>query len=227
MRRLATARRILIELGVTMELAEIDLTTAAVDLDRGRWDRVLVAASSGEARAAANGWLALVPLGPLLRGRAHLGAGRLRDARRELGRARRLAAALDAIGLVATAEAALAQVAALERVSAPRPSVGTPEATTAVGGQVGATSAEIGPLTGREPRAIDHETGGILALHGGDPAAAAVSFGRAVRAWDELGLTVWQARAERLRAEALRLTRRRAAAMASEQRAAAILVAIE
>ncbi|MFI5293200.1 MAG: hypothetical protein ACHQ02_10060, partial [Candidatus Limnocylindrales bacterium] len=137
------------------------------------------------------------------------------------------AASLDAVGLVATAEAALAQVAALERPSSPRPSVDARRATTVVMGQDGATSAAIGPLTGREPRAIDHETSGIIALRGGDPAAAAVSFGRAVRAWDELGLTVWQARAERLRADALRLTRRRAAAMASEQRAAAILVALE
>ncbi len=227
MRRLATGRRILVELGVTMELAEIDLTTAAVHLDRGRWDRVFAAAASGEARAAANGWRALVPLGPLLRGRAHLGAGRLGEARRELRRARRLAASLGAIGLVATADAALAQVAALERGASPRHSVGTRRAMTTVDSLDRATSAIVGPLTGREPRAIDHETSGIVALHGGDPAAAAVSFGRAVRAWDELGLTVWQARAERLRAEALRLTRRRAAAMASEQRAAAILVAIE
>ena len=173
-----------------------------------------MAAASGEARAVANGWRALVPLGPLLRGRAHLGAGRLPDARPRARRASRLAGPLHAIGLVATAEAALAQVAALERLSA-RTLGRRLEATTAVVGH-GATSAVIGPLTGREPRAIDHETSGILALHGGDPAAAAVSFGRAVRAWDELGLTVWQARAECMRAEALRPTRRRAAAMASD-----------
>ena len=50
MRRLATARRILIRAGVTMELAEIDLTTAAVHLaSRSTGTALLEAAASGEA----------------------------------------------------------------------------------------------------------------------------------------------------------------------------------
>lgn len=211
-RRLATARRILVELGVTMELAEIDMTTAAVQLDRGAWDRVLSSSAAGEERAIANGWQVLVPHGPLLRGRAHLAAGRLRDARRELGRARRLAGPLQAIGQLATSEAALAQVAVLEGGS---PRTRGAERTT-----------EAGLLTGREARAIEAETKGILAMHAGDPSRGATWFERAVLAWADQGLTVWQARAECMRAEAHDAAGRPASGRASRRRAAGILAAL-
>jgi class 3 adenylate cyclase/tetratricopeptide (TPR) repeat protein len=230
-RRTATARRILVELGVTMELAEVDMTTAAVQLDRGAWDDVLTVSASGEARAVTNGWRVLVPLGPLLRGRAYLGAGRLREARRELLRARRLAGPLQAVGLIATAEAALGQVAALAgATSAPEEPGRTPRrpGTMSTDRQTPARERpEVGPLTRREARAIEAETSGILALQAGEPASAAASFGRAVRAWHEQGLTIWQARAEGFRADALEAAGRRASARASRQRAEAILVALE
>jgi tetratricopeptide (TPR) repeat protein len=236
--RTAAARRILVELGVTMELAEVDLTRAAVLLDRGLWDGVMTAAASGEARAATNGWRVLVPLGPLLRGRAHLAAGRLTEARRELVRARRLAGPLQAIGLIATAEAALEQVAVLAGEKRTPPPMGrTPRVratpatdrgrTTSEAEMAAARWPELGPLGRREARAIEAESSGILALRANEPAAAAAWFGRAVRTWDEQGLTVWQARAEGLRADALEAAGRRASARASRQRADAILVALQ
>ena len=237
-RRTSTARRILVELGVTMELAEVDMTQAGVLLDRGDWEGVLTASASGEARAATNGWRVLVPLGPLLRGRAHLGAGRLPDARRELLRARRLAVPLQAVGLIATAEAALEQVAALEQMAAlagRTPVVPTEPGRRRPGAEAGATEPlapaprrpDGAPLARREARAIEAETIGILALRADDAASAAAWFGRAVRAWDEQGLTVWQARAEGLRADALEAAGRHASARASRQRADAILAALE
>ena len=141
---------------------------------------------------------------------------------------------LHAVGLILTAEAALAQVDALE-APAHRLFQGAQSAT--IGGQAlqpldarassGSGSTPVGVLAGREARAIEHETNAFRALRAGDPGAAATWFGRAVRAWNEQGLTVWQARAEGLRADALETTGRRAAARASRDRAAGILAAIE
>ncbi len=213
-RRLGSARRTLAELGVAMEMAEVDLTEAAVLLDRGAWDLVEAPAGAGQSRALANGWRLLVPLGSLLRGRAHLGAGRLAAAGHELQRAASLARSLEAVGLLATAEAALEQVA--EMVDADGGG-GPPSEWT--------RRPERTELTYREARAIRSETEGLRALRRGDPDAAA-SFGRAVRLWHELGLTSWQARAEGFRAVALEAAGRRSAARASRRRAAAILAAI-
>jgi class 3 adenylate cyclase/tetratricopeptide (TPR) repeat protein len=214
-RRLQAARRTMRELGVTMELAEVDLAEAAVLLERGAWDQVADPATAGERRALANGWQLLVPLGPLLRGRAHLGAGRFKAARRELIRARRLAASLEASGPLAIAEASLAQVAQLTR--------------PAMGGTTTVASADRPGhimLAAREPAAIGMETDGLRALQRGDSVAAAISFGAAIRLWHELGLTVWQARAEGFRSTALELAGRTSAARAAQQRSAAILAAI-
>jgi predicted negative regulator of RcsB-dependent stress response len=78
----------------------------------------------------------------------------------------------------------------------------------------------------REPAAIELETRGLLALRQGDPDAAAVAYAQAVRVWQLLGLTVWQARAERLRSDALVAAGRRSAASASARRSKAILARI-
>ncbi len=209
MRRLASARRTLAELGVAMEMAEVDLAEAAVHLERGAWDRVVGPATAGERRARANGWRALVPLGPLLRGRADLGAGRLVRARRELRRAARLAAALEAVGPLALAEAALEQVAILLDDSAAVPTPGR------------SRRDDTGRITFVEAIAIDLENEG-LRLMGSDPRAATAALGRAVRAWSGLGATVWQARAERFRADALDVTGRTSAARAARRRCIAL-----
>ncbi|MGZ6271311.1 MAG: ATP-binding protein [Candidatus Limnocylindrales bacterium] len=214
-RRLRAARRTLGELGVTMELAEVDLAEAAVLLERGAWERVAEPATAGERRALANGWELLAPLGPLLRGRAHLGAGRLTAARRELLRARRSAASLDASGPLAVAEACLAQVAQLRQPApAARPLIARADRPGRIA------------LAAREAAAIDLETDGLRALQRGDAAAAAGAFGGAIRLWHELGLTVWQARAEGLRSSALELAGRASAARAARRRSTAILAAI-
>ena len=215
LRRLSAARRTLAELGVAMEMAEVDLAEAAIHLDRGAWDRVAAPATAGERRARANGWRLLVPLGPLLRGRAHLGAGRLAAARRELRRAARLARSLDAVGPLATAEAALAEVSLLSDAD-----------TGAAAAPPAGRSRPGAGLTFREAIAIGHETQGLRAFHDGDPTAAVAAFGRAVRAWSELGRTAWQARAERFRAAALEAIGRTAAARAAQRRSASILSAL-
>jgi hypothetical protein len=101
------------------------------------------------------------------------------------------------------------------------------EATTSAAETATARWPELGPLGRREARAIEAESNGILALRANEPTAAVAWFGRAVRTWDEQGLTVWQARAEGLRADALEAAGRRASARASRQRADAILVALE
>ncbi|MGZ6297754.1 MAG: hypothetical protein ACXWPV_11600, partial [Candidatus Limnocylindrales bacterium] len=208
-------RRTLGELGVTMELAEVDLAEAAVLLERGAWERVAEPATAGERRALANGWELLAPLGPLLRGRAHLGAGRLTAARRELLRARRSAASLDASGPLAVAEACLAQIAQLRQPApAARPLIARADRPGRIA------------LAAREAAAIDLETDGLRALQRGDAAAAAGAFGGAIRLWHELGLTVWQARAEGLRSSALELAGRASAARAARRRSTAILAAI-
>ena len=59
-----------------------------------------------------------------------------------------------------------------------------------------------------------------------DPVAGAAAFGRAVRAWSALGTTIWRARAELLRADALDDAGRRSGARAARRRADAILKAI-
>jgi len=212
-RRASAARRILVNLGVAMELAEVDLTVAALHLERGAWDRVAAPAWEGERRARANGWRLLVPHGPLLRGRAHLGAGRLAEASHELQRAARLARSLDMPGPLALAEACLAELAALG---------------DGVGPVVGRVVSSVvgGPLGLREAAAIGHEAEGLRAHRDGDMPAAVSAFQTAVRSWHGLGLSVWEARAELFRASALEQRSRGDAARAARRRAAGILGAI-
>jgi class 3 adenylate cyclase/tetratricopeptide (TPR) repeat protein len=218
-RWLAAMRTILGDLGAVMEMAEVDLLEATLHLERGAWERVADPARAGERGARASGWRLLRANGPLLRGRAHLGAGRLSAAERELRHAARLARSTGATGPALVAEAALRQ--AIEwRTDM---SAGATPADAAPSPDQAAAVARRSRLSAREPTAIDLESEGLRALRSGDNEAAVTAFGRAVRAWQLLGLTVWQARAERFRAQALEASGRSSAARASTRRAQQIL----
>ena len=207
---LRSMRETLAELGAEMEMAEVDLLEATLQLERGAWDQVDRPSREGERVARASGWRLLELSPPLLRGRAMLGAGDAHGAARELARAAGHARRVGATGIALLAEAALRQAVLL-------------------GGEATGDVAEapstplVASLTLREPAAIDLETAGVLALAQGDQQLAATAFSQAVRAWQLLGLTVWQARAEQMRANALRATNRKSAANASALRSKAIL----
>jgi tetratricopeptide (TPR) repeat protein len=122
---------------------------------------------------------------PLLVGRALLGEGRLDEAIAELERA--LAAARDAgaAGTGALAAAVLDQALILTG----RPP-GTPPPHT--------------PPSEVEVEAVRAESNGLAALSSGRTGDATAAFALAVRQWQQLGLTVWLARALSLQATAAR-----------------------
>ena len=210
---LGSMRRTLSELGAEMEMAEVDLLEATLQLERGAWDLVDRPSREGERVARNSGWRLIELNPPLLRGRAMLGAGDTGGAARELARAAGNARRVGATGLALLAEAALRQAVLLG--GANKGDVADAPSTPLVSS-----------LTLREPAAIDLETAGLLALQQGDQELAATAFSQAVRAWQLLGLTVWQARAEQMRANALRATNRKSAANASALRSKAILARI-
>jgi hypothetical protein len=78
-----------------------------------------------------------------------------------------------------------------------------------------------------EVRAIVQENRALLALRDGHPVQAADRFGAAVSCWEELGLTVWLARALGSQAAALGEARRPAQARRALARGDAVLAAIE
>jgi class 3 adenylate cyclase/tetratricopeptide (TPR) repeat protein len=167
------------------EVADASVVAAAMLLDRGHWSRVAAAAHRAEVEADRNGWASLSPVGPLVRGRSLLGAGRWAEAARALSVAARRARAVRAAGWLLLAELSLEQAALLRRRS-PR--------TVDVGG-----AAAVGP----EAEAIVAENAGLrVILDRGHEAAA--SFDVAILHWSELGATAWLARAMALRAHAER-----------------------
>ena len=184
-RQLSAARETLQRGGVRNEMLEIDFVDAGMHLDRGNWRRVPDPAERGAAGARASGWALYGSMRPLLVGRALLGAGRLDEAIAELERA--LAAARDAgaAGTVALAAAALDQ--ALILASRP-PATPPPQALP----------NEV------EVEAIRAESTGLAALSSGRTAQATAAFSVAVQQWQQLGLTVWLARALSLHAAAAR-----------------------
>jgi tetratricopeptide (TPR) repeat protein len=190
--RLRSAREILSGLGVTWEMAEVDLVEAGCALDRGAWEHVSAELGQTQALARATGLLLWVPQVPLLRGRARLGAGDFEGAVRELGTARRLSQDTGAVGHRSVASAALAQARLLlgESVTVPRNRFKDPENV-----------------------ALHAEATALRASRSGDLDAASLALDEAVQAWERLGLTIWQARARILRADlAARRRRRRQAA---------------
>jgi class 3 adenylate cyclase/tetratricopeptide (TPR) repeat protein len=184
-RQLSAARQTLLSGGSHNEMPEVDFIHAGIHLDRGSWRRVADPAGRGVAGARAIGWVLYESMGPMLVGRALLGAGRPGEAAAELERAVASAAAAGAAGTAALAGAALDQA----RVLAGHPPAGPP--TTA-------------PPEELEVEAIRSETAGLAGLAAGQPAAAAAAFARAAGHWRQLGLTVWLGRALSLQAAAAR-----------------------
>jgi hypothetical protein len=86
-RQLSAARRTLITGGSRNEVLEVDFVDAGIHLDRGTWRRVTGPAGRGAAGARDSGWVLYESMGPLLVGRARLGAGHPEEAAAELERA--------------------------------------------------------------------------------------------------------------------------------------------
>ena len=184
-RQVSAARRTLLGDGARTELLEVDFVEAGISLDRGSWRRVAGPAGRGADGALASSWALYESMGPMLAGRALLGAGRPDEAVAELERALASATAAGAAGTAALAGAALEQARAL----AGHPVVGPPTAP---------------PPHGFEPEteAIRSENGALAALAAGQAAEAAAAFARAVGHWRQLGLTVWLGRSLSLQAAA-------------------------
>jgi class 3 adenylate cyclase len=179
-RRLARARRTLRESGARMELMEVDFIDAGIQLDRGNWQRVPGPAARGTAGVRASGWALYEAMEPLLVGRALLGAGSLGEAVGQLRRAAEVAREAGATGTLALAAAALDQALIL------------------TGGR--ATGPPSGPEADIEAAAIAAENDGLVALLDGRATAAAATFAQAVERWQQLGSTIWLARALSLQA---------------------------
>jgi class 3 adenylate cyclase len=192
-RQLSAARQTLLGGGARTELLEVDFGEAGIHLDRGAWRRVASPAGRGADGARASGWVLYESMGPMLLGRALLGAGRPDAAAAELERALASATAAGATGTAALAGAALEQA----RVLAGQPLTGP---TTAP------------PPDEVEAEAIRSETAGLAALAAGRAQDAAAAFAGAVDRWRQLGLTAWLARAHALQAAAARRAADRPAA---------------
>jgi len=184
-RQLSAARQTLLRGGSRNEMPEVDFVEAGISLDRGSWRRVASPAGRGADGALTSGWVLYESMGPLLVGRALLGAGRPEEAAAELERALASATAAGAAGTAALAGAALEQA----RVLAGHPRTDLPTAS---------------PPSEVEAEAIRSETGGLAALTAGEAGAAAAAFARAVDHWRQLGVTVWLGRALSLQSAAAR-----------------------
>jgi class 3 adenylate cyclase/tetratricopeptide (TPR) repeat protein len=192
-RQLSAARRTLLTGGSRNEMPEVDFVDAGIRLERGSWRRVAGPAGRGADGARDSGWVLYESMGPMLVGRALLGAGRPDEAAAELERALASATATGATGTAALADAALEQA----RVLAGHPPAGPPPA---------------GPPDEVEAEAIRSETAGLTAMAAGQAKEAAAAFARAVDRWRQLGLTVWLGRALSLQATAARRANDRPAA---------------
>jgi hypothetical protein len=184
-RQLSAARQTLLRGGSRNEMPEVEFVQAGISLERGSWRRVAGAAGRGVAGAVASGWALYESMGPMLAGRALLGAGRPDAATAELERALASATAAGAAGTAALAGAALEQARAL----AGQPVANPPTAPPPHGFEA-------------ETEAIRSETGGLVAVAAGHDAEAAAAFASAAGHWRQLGLTVWLARALSLQAAA-------------------------
>jgi class 3 adenylate cyclase/tetratricopeptide (TPR) repeat protein len=182
-RRLAHARTLLGGTSARPDLIEASLMEASMHLDRGSWTSAIGAAGVVFDEAVRLGWRMWEPQGPLIAGRAHLGAGRFEAAVSETARAVELATRSDAVGLLELARAVSEQAAILDgrRRTTPGGDGGDPERS-----------------------AILHECAGLLELRRGRWLPASEAFADAVGSWDQLGLTIWLARGLALRAHALR-----------------------
>ena len=205
-RCLAAGRRALVRQGAGVELAEVDLISAEVMLDRGAWGRVRQPATRGARDAVANAMTLVQPIGPLLVGRAALGAGDLEQARTALTEAVALARRSGARGTLAVARAARDQALLLSaRKPRPRRLQGS----------------------GLLAQAIDEENEGLAHLLAQSLDEAAASMARAVDLWQPLGSTVWLARALVMLGETLRRSGDRSGSTAARSRARRVLVKLD
>ncbi len=205
-RCLTACRRTLGRLGARAELAEADLITAEVMLDRGAWGRVREPAMNGAREAVANSMTLVEPIGPLLVGRAALGAGDLAQASTVLTQAVALARGSGASGTLAVARAARDQ-ALLLSARKPRP------------------RRLRGP--GVVAQAIEEENHGLVCLWEQRYEDAAVSLQRAVDHWGLLGSTVWLARALVMLGDARRRAGDRSGSASARSRARRVLARLD
>ncbi len=206
-RRLREATLILDRPQARVEMIERHLVAAGACLDRGAWNRVAEIATQVAAGAHESGWSLLEPHGPLLSGRALLGAGRSGEAIKELAQAAELSSSLDAGGLLALALAARDQAEIL---------LGTGRRRSSVRGE-------------HEPEveAIRAENRGLIALREGAAREAADAFVEASMQWERVGLTVWLARALAMQGEALRRAGERRDSSSRFARSLRVLDALE
>lgn len=204
--RLRRGLGLLRERGVHLEMAEAHLAAAQLHLERGWFPGVSAEARQAGAVAARNGWVLWQPIVPMLEGRASLGAGRVRDAARQLGVAVGGASALRATGTMDLASSLLVQANLLDGLDP--------------------AADELSRTADLEVTATVRENEGIRALRDGDPEGAFEAFGLAADARSSMGHTVWLARSLGLAAEAAsRLGRTRSIRML-ERRADVVLGSI-
>ena len=182
-RRLESSRRALERWGARTEMLEADLLAAEMFLERGAWGRVREPAEAGAAAARASGERLIEPVGPLLIGRAALGAGDVTGAAASLAGAVALAREAGATGTLSVARGAYDQAVLLSgRRPRSRRSLGS----------------------GIVFEAIEAENHGLASMQADGNEEAVASFREAVELWRVLGWTVWLARALAMQGEALR-----------------------
>jgi tetratricopeptide (TPR) repeat protein len=204
-RQLVTVRKLLEVVPTRPDLIEVTLMEASLHLDRGSWPAAIaVGEALGEA-AARIGWRMWEPHGPLIVGRAHLGAGRPTAASEALATAATLARRCDAVGLLALARALRTEAMLLD---------GHVEPGIAVDEDDPVIAAVVSGSDGLRWARMDRWE------------SAADAFADAAERWGRIGLTVWLARALAFRAEALRRAGDTRAATASLRRAEEVLAAL-
>ena len=204
--RLRRALGLLRERGVRLEMAEAHLTSALLHLDRGWLPGVAPEAKRAGAVAARSGWVLWQPLTSMLVGRASLGAGRPREATRQLHAAVRQASALRATGTLDLSSALLVQALLLDGREAPQ--------------------EELSQIADLDVEATARENEGLRALRAGDPSRASESFARAEAARSTTGSSAWLARTLAFGAESARRSRDRRALGRLERHAESVLDAI-
>jgi class 3 adenylate cyclase/tetratricopeptide (TPR) repeat protein len=201
-RRLRAATRLVQQRRMVVIGPEVNVARAWTSLDRGVFSEVGSVAARVSAGARRNRWPLWEGLGPLLRGRALLGRGRIAGAERELTFAARSAGHAGATGTHALATLLIDECQAI----AGRARTGRPR-----------------PVGGTEREAIAHEVRGIVATRAGRLDRAADAFDVAVERWELLGSTAWLARALALQAHVSRALGDRRAAATVDRRAARVL----
>lgn len=192
--------------GVRLEMAEAHVTAALLHLERGWFPGAVPEAKRAGTVAARSGWLLWQPLTSMLVGRASLGAGRHRDATRQLHAAVRQASGLRATGTLDLSSALLVQALLLQGRDAPE--------------------EELSQISDLDVEATVRENQGIRAIAVADLAGAREAFERAEEARATTGLSVWLARSLALGAESARRLGDRRTLGRLERRADAVLASI-